>query len=407
MRWLLPFVLCLTAGAADVNGIAVTGLDTPSMSSFDRIITALMSKYDVPGGQVAVAKAGKIVFAHGYGMADREAHQPVNPNSLFRIASLSKPFTSAAILKLVEAGKLRLDEKPFRLLNLAPPRGKSPDPRLGNITFRELLQHTGGWDRGKSFDPMFIPFKAAQAVGAPAPASCETIIRYMLGEPLQNDPGTAYAYSNFGYCVLGRVIEKVTGQPYERYVQNEILAPLGIRDMRTGHTFLDQRFPTEVKYYDFPGANEARSVFPNRPGMVPGPYGGFYLEAMDSHGAWIASAMDLVRFMLHLDGHVQPAPLQPATIREMIASPGKPVQTDPETWYGMGWQVRRVGNDANWWHTGSLPGTTTIMVRTSKEMHWAALFNTRPKGNFAGELDGALWKAAGEVQQWPTRDLLK
>ncbi|HLJ46926.1 MAG TPA: serine hydrolase, partial [Bryobacteraceae bacterium] len=178
------------------------------------------------------------------------------------------------------------------------------------------------------------------------------------------------------------------------------------RDMRTGQTFLDERFPNEVKYYDFPGAGLAHSVFPQRPGMVPDPYGGFYIEAMDSHGAWIASGADLVRFMLHVDGHLQPAPLKPVTVREMIASPGAPAQIEPNVWYGMGWQVRRVGNDANWWHTGSLPGTTTLMVRTSQGMHWAALFNTRPKGgNFASELDGEMWKAAGEVKEWPSREI--
>ena len=408
MRWPVLFAITLASVAAEVNGIAVTGIDTPAMSSFDRIITALMRKYDVPGGQVTVAKAGKIVFAHGYGFADREANQLVEPNSLFRIASLSKPFTAVTVLKLVEMGKLRLDDKPFPLLGLAPPHGGKPDPRLANITIRELLQHTGGWDRDIAFDPMFIPIKAATALGAPAPASCETIIRYMLGQPLQHDPGTIYAYSNFGYCVLGRVIEKVTGQSYEQYVRNEILSPMGIHDMHTGHTFLDQRFSNEVKYYDFPGASEVNSVFPRRPGKVPEPYGGFYLEAMDSHGAWIASGTDLLRFMLHVDGRMEPVPLKPATVREMLAMPDRVVRKDPEVWYGMGWQVRHEGNDANWWHTGSLPGTTTILVRTWQGMHWAALFNTRPKSSaFAAELDIALWKAAGEVREWPSREITR
>src|SRR5260370_30962034 len=104
VRWLIPFALCLTTPAAEVNGIVVTGLDTPSMSSFDRIITALMRKYNVPGGQVAVAKDGRIVFSHGYGMSDREQRQPLQPNSLFRIASLSQPCTSAAMLQLVVDG---------------------------------------------------------------------------------------------------------------------------------------------------------------------------------------------------------------------------------------------------------------------------------------------------------------
>src|SRR6266481_2668015 len=94
-----------------------------------------------------------------------------SPASIARSSTATRR-CSAAILKLVETGKLRLHDKPFRLLNFAPPSGKSPDPVLWNITIRELLQHTGGWDRDKSFDPMFIPIKAALAVGAPAPATC-------------------------------------------------------------------------------------------------------------------------------------------------------------------------------------------------------------------------------------------
>jgi CubicO group peptidase (beta-lactamase class C family) len=401
-------LVCIPALAAELNGVAVTGIDAPAMASFDHYITALMHKYQIPGGAVAVAKDGKLVLAHGYGMADVEAHQAVAPDSLFRVASISKPFTAVAVLKLVEQGKLHLDDKPFAMLHFEPPPGKTSDPRLRTITIRELLQHSGGWDRNKSFDPMFIPIKAAQAVGAPAPASCETIIRYMLGETLQFDPGTAYAYSNFGYCVLGRVIEKVAGQRYEDYVRTAVLVPMQIRRMRIGHSLPEQRANGEVKYYDFPDAPQVQSVFPNRPGTVPRPYGGWNLEAMDSHGAWIASAIDLVRFMLHVDGHLQPAPLQTSTARMMIAAPGKPIQTDPQTWYGLGWQVRKVGDDANWWHTGSLDGTNTIMVRTSKNMHWAALFNSRPRSNqFQNDLDSDLWKAAGEVGEWPQRDLFE
>src|SRR5579862_146193 len=239
MRWTILLAFALGASAAEVNGIVVTGADQPAMASFDRMLTALMQKYEIPGGAVAVAKNGRIVFAHGYGWADRENREAAAPDSLFRIASLSKPFTSAAILKLVEEGKLTLDDHPFGILNLKPPPGRKQDPRLATITIRELLQHSGGWDRDKAFDPMFIPVKAAKEVGAPVPASCETVIRYMLGEPLQFDPGTKYAYSNFGYCVLGRVIEKLTGRPYEAYVQQEILAPIGITRMRIGHTLLD------------------------------------------------------------------------------------------------------------------------------------------------------------------------
>jgi N-acyl-D-amino-acid deacylase len=177
--------------------------------------------------------------------------------------------------------------------------------------------------------------------------------------------------------------------------------------MRIGHTLPDERAPGEVCYYDFAGARQAPSVFPSRPGQTAGPYGGFYLEAMDSHGGWIASAIDLVRFMAHLDGTLKPAPLNPATVAEMLARPDSRLVTERGTWYALGWQVREVGRDANWWHTGSLSGTTTLMVRTSQRMQWALLFNGSPKlrGNLVTDMDAGLWQAAGAVKAWPQRDL--
>ena len=173
-----------------------------------------MSARKVPGGALAVVKDRRLVYARGYGWADREGEEPVKAESLFRIASISKPVTSAAIMRLVEAGKLSLDKHVAELVAVEPvvPEGKKPDPRLQEITIRQCLQHTGGWNRDVSGDPMFRSVDIARAVGAPAPARQEAIIRYMFGQPLDFAPGASYAYSNFGYCLLGRVIEKVTGR---------------------------------------------------------------------------------------------------------------------------------------------------------------------------------------------------
>jgi CubicO group peptidase (beta-lactamase class C family) len=380
-----------------------TGQPAPRLAAFDELVEGLLKKYDLPGAALAVVKDGRLVLARGYGVADKVHRESVQPDSLFRIASLSKPFTSAAILTLVERGKLRLDDRAFALLGL----GEPSDPRLKTITIRELLLHAGGWDRDTSFDPMFISYAAAKAVGARPPATCETIIRYMLTKPLQVDPGSAYHYSNFGYCVLGRVVEKVSGESYEAFVKSAVLAPIGITRMRIGHTLPEEQAPGEVQYFDVAGAPLVRPVFPRQRGPVPRPYGGWYLEAMDSHGGWIASAIDLVRFIVHLDGTLKPQPLRPATVAEMIARPDRKLIADPETWYGFGWQVRQVGRDANWWHTGSLDGTATIMVRTSQGMDWALLFNgnSAASGKLFNEMDDGLWKAAGTVKQWPPRDL--
>jgi N-acyl-D-amino-acid deacylase len=152
------------------------------------------------------------------------------------LASLSKPITSVALLKLVEENKLDLEAHPFELLGLERevPRGKTWDQRWRQITVRHLLHHTGGWDRDASFDPMFRPTLIAQELGTRPPAGAFEIIRYMLGQPLDFPPGARLAYSNFGYCLLGRVIEHVARQPYETFVRKRIFAPIGIGRARIG-----------------------------------------------------------------------------------------------------------------------------------------------------------------------------
>ncbi|HEY8021713.1 MAG TPA: serine hydrolase domain-containing protein, partial [Thermoanaerobaculia bacterium] len=126
-----------------------TGKAVPELASYDRIVPALLAKWGVPGAAVAVVKDGRLVLARGYGWADRQERRPVEPDSLFRIASLSKSLTSAAILGLVEEGRLRLDDRAFDLLGLAPRPGARANPDLRRITLRNLLQHSGGWDRDK------------------------------------------------------------------------------------------------------------------------------------------------------------------------------------------------------------------------------------------------------------------
>ncbi|HYM01173.1 MAG TPA: serine hydrolase domain-containing protein [Blastocatellia bacterium] len=380
-----------------------TGRDVPEMSSFDRMIPALMREYNIPGGAIGVVKDGRLIFARGYGWADREARQPVQPDSLFRIASLTKAFTATAILILVQDGRLKLDDRAFAILdNLKPARGANVDRRIYQITIRELLQHSGGWDRDKSFDPMFMSDQIAQAMGQPAPARPETIIRFMLGKPLQFNPGTRYAYSNFGYCILGRIIERVSGESYEQYVREHVLRPAGISSMKLGHTLLREQAPREVRYYGYPGMGRADSVFPGG-GQVPWPYGGWYIEAMDSHGGWIASTMDLLRFLVALDeGRI----IRKNLVSEMTARPAPPLWEGSDTWYGFGLQVRTAGNGFNWWHEGSLDGTSTLMVRAFNGLKWVALYNSRPQDSdkFGGEMDDIMWRAIGQVSRFPAGD---
>src|SRR5262249_55508771 len=164
----------------------VTGRAHPNLVSFDRMMTAFMKRHTVPGAALAVTKDGRLVYARGFGYADVGRKEPVQPNSLMRIASISKPITAVAILLLVQQGKLRLTDRVFDVLkNIEPhlPRGGKVDPRLKKVTVQEVLQHTGGWDREKSFDPMFRSVEIARELKAEPPAAPAQIIRYMGGKP--------------------------------------------------------------------------------------------------------------------------------------------------------------------------------------------------------------------------------
>ena len=200
---------------------------TEAEAMFDRLIPELMNHWDVPGGALAIAKDGRLVMARGYGLADIDQEEPVQADTLFRIASISKPITAFAILQLVERGELALDDQVFSILDeFEAPSGATMDPRLEQITVRHLLQHSGGWDPEKSYDAMSIPWRIEQELGASKPVSCRDVITFMLGQPLDLDPGSEYAYSNFGYCLLGRIIEEKTGLSYEDYVKEQVLEPI-------------------------------------------------------------------------------------------------------------------------------------------------------------------------------------
>lgn len=402
--WFAAFALlaAVTASAETPS----TGTVVPGMGAYDQLASTLLTKYQIAGGAIAVARNGKLVFARGYGYANKATGELVQPDSGFRIASLSKPITSAAILLLVQRGELTLDQRVFDILSYQPLPGQSVDPRLATITIRNLLEHSGGWNRDTTFDPMFMPVTIAAATGTAPPASPDSIIRFMMGKPLQFNPGSDYNYSNFGYLLLGRVIEAISGQPYEKFVREQVLASSGATCMAIGHSLQTQSLPKEVKYYDFAGAPLVPS-FDGTGAKVPRPDGGFYLEAMDAHGGWVASTVDYLRFVLSVDGwNDSPDILADATIDVMTARPTIPAWSKSPLWYAKGWLVRPTQGDANWWHTGGLPGTTTLIVRNYGGVAWAAFFNSQPANvdAFVDELDSGMWNALVGVTNWPSYD---
>lgn len=330
-----------------------------------------MSDHDVPAGALAVMNDGKMVLARGFGYSDRERTRPTQPDTPFRLASLTKAITNAAIRKLIREGKLKLDTPVFPLLALEPLPGQKPDPRLDRITVDHLMEHRGGWDSTKAGDPMFDSGRIAGVLGKPGPLSPTEVIRYMIGRPLQYDPGAKFAYSNFGYCVLGRVIEKVSGQSYERDVRDEIAAPLGITTLELGRTLPGQRNPREP-YYLSPDTGPSLFDLKNKV-LIPEPDGTFSMELMDSNGGLICSAPDYVRFL------------------KAFQLNGEPSRTN--------------GHDGGFF--GSLPGTTAMALHESNRILITVVFNKRllPANESLNKLREQMLAAVKDVKTWPTEEV--
>jgi CubicO group peptidase (beta-lactamase class C family) len=342
-----------------------------------RLAGQFRRQFRVPATSIAISRNGQFAYDETVGMADRQHLIQGQQNSLFRIASVTKPITSITIFSLIEQGKLNLTDKVFGPSGILGIKyGKPPyKPYITDITVDHLLTHTsGGWANDNT-DPMMHNDGWDQT---------KLITETIANVPITNPPGTHWAYSNFGYCILGRVIEQVTGQPYEGYVQANILAPCGITTMQIARNKERERAPNEVVYV---------GQYSEDPYKLN-------ITRMDSHGGWIASSTELVQFLNHVAGAPGiPALLKPATIK-MMTTPA-PAYPPGDARYARGWMVRDDGA-GNWWHNGSLPGTTSIMVRTSTGFCWAALCNTRsqPSNEIDSAIDQMMWNMVRTVPSW-------
>lgn len=362
----------------------------PYLSDADELfinntVTNFMTTHGVPGGSVALSFQGRLVFARGYGVADPATNVPVTTGHLFRLASLSKPITSVAIFRLIEQGLLTLGDRIFGTNSLLGTTfGTAPyGPNIDQITVQHLLEHTSGWagnDSGAA-DPMFQNFNRNHA---------ELIGDMLDNVPLVTVPGATCDYLNFGYCVLGRVIEEVTGLTYEAAVRQHVLAPCGISDMHIAGDTLGDRRANEVVYVQQGGAN---------------PYG-IRVGRMDAHGGWIASATDVVRFLVRVDGFsTKPDILAAGSITTMATPTTATTPAGGMTGYAKGWATNAAGNR---WHTGDFAGSITELIRSSSGFGWAALFNSRNDAQLnqmRTDIDNLMWTIVGRITDWPPIDL--
>ena len=332
----------------------------------EKSIRSFMRKWSITGASVAVAKDGKLIYARGFGYTDTITKEEVQPYHKFRIASISKLVTAVAVMKLAEEGKLSLNDRVFgpdAILN--DPFFSNPrDKRVYGITVAHLLSHEGGWTQ-RYGDQMFMPLVIADQMGMKPPVDTRTIIRFALDKRLHFTPGSGRAYSNLGYSILGLVIEKASGMPYEDYCLKEILEPIGIYDMILAHNLPSQKAPFEVTYYAPMDVVPKPSIYGTGELVSPS-YGGNDIEALGGAGSWLGTAPDLVRLLLAVDGL--------ATREDMLTPESIHLMTDNQNGLApIGWKATINGT---WWRTGSFPGSAGMMKRQADGICWVVLLNS-------------------------------
>jgi CubicO group peptidase (beta-lactamase class C family) len=367
-----------------IGELPMTGTYVPELQAVDTLLQNFMVGKPIPGGTIAITHNDKVIYERGIGYRDAARTVPMPEIAMMRLASVSKPVTASAIHQLVKDGQLNLSDKVFNIdgnggiLDITPYNGTLGDSRLRNITVRHLLEHKGGWNRDTAGDLAFRDIQIAKAMGVPSPPGIDNSARYILSQPLQFSPGTLYGYSNIGYMFLGMVVEEASGQSYESYIDERVLAPAGIPawEVDAGRTFAADQNPREP-VYSAP-SNSAQNVYNPTGPRVSSPYGGWDHEKALAFGGLIASSKAIA---LLAQSRIAAGP-----------EIGK-LRSDYTTY-----------QDYEWYHNGALPGTDTLMLQASwKDWTYSILFDRLPTdgSSYSGSLVNSMQEILEGLSSWP------
>ncbi len=232
----------------------------PEFAAFDAEMEAWMAEHEVPAGQLAIMKDGELRYTNAYGYTDKDETEPATTETMFRIASVTKPMTAAVVAMQVEQGMYNWTDPVFCVppapdpacLLPIEPHGANPveDDRLEDIKVQHLIGHTAGW-AGETDWMLFSPgpIEVAEEMGIQTPPSAWRTVQYLMGESLARDPGAQYEYSNLGYTVAGLVAEAATGAQLEALYDAYLFGPLEVEgDIEAGESLPEDRNPREPFY---------------------------------------------------------------------------------------------------------------------------------------------------------------
>ncbi len=373
--------------------------DLPTMQKMEKHIERWMARNNIRGASLAVMRNEKLIYCKGFGWADKEQEKAAEVGDIYRIASASKLITAVGIMKLCDEGKLTLDSQVFGAEGILNQFTEIRDKRAKKITVRHLLNHTTGFSR-RMGDPMFRIADVIEWEELTTTPTADQLIAFQLGMKLRDNPGGAAQYSNIGYLVLSRIIEKVSGMSYEEYLQSHVLWPAGCYDMHIARNYYKDRYPSEVKYYGH-DPNDRIKSYDGTGAMRPREYGGNDITGLQGAGAWVSSAVEMMRLVASIDGNANvPDILSKESVAEMrnITRKGD---------YALGW-ARYNAKNGSLVRTGTMSGTCAYIDYRESGISYVFLTNTSHYrgASFTNSIGQMIRDAMNRVNEWPQdRDL--
>ena len=341
----------------------------PELHSMDSIMQRYLKRWEIHGAQLAISRHDSLLYARGFGYADKDRKIPMEPSYIMRMASVSKLVTATGIMKLRDMGKIRLSDKVFEpkgILNDTFYVNSIRDKRYFDITVEQLLRHKAGFTNYAG-DAIFSTRYIMQQNRLTTPPDHRTLLRIVLRRHLGYTPGTAQRYCNIGYTLLSLIIEKRTGMSYENFMQRYVLYPAGCYDFHIAGNYLKDRRPNETVYY-MHSSSVPVPEFNNSGRMVVRCYGENDITTALGAGAWVASAAELCRLVASIDGdRIVPDVISPQAVKLMT-------QEMPDHQFSLGWNF--TPRNRPWIRTGSLVGTSALVLRYPDGECWVFITNT-------------------------------
>ena len=341
----------------------------PELHAMDSIMQSYLKRWEIHGAQLAISRHDSLLYARGFGYADKDRQIPMEPSYIMRMASVSKLVTATGIMKLRDMGKIRLSDKVFGpkgILNDTFYVKSIRDKRYFDITVEQLLRHKAGFTNYAG-DAIFSTRYIMQQNHLTTPPDHRTLLRIVLRRHLGYTPGTAQRYCNIGYTLLSLIIEKRTGMSYENFMQRYVLNPAGCYDFHIAGNYLKDRRKNETVYY-MHSSSVPVPEFNNSGRMVVRCYGENDITTALGAGAWVASAAELCRLVASIDGdRTVPDVISPQAVKLMT-------QEMPDHQFSLGWNF--TPRNRPWIRTGSLVGTSALVLRYPDGECWVFITNT-------------------------------